>query len=111
MPIQLNEQNGGKLVKADNECFVTGFERLARQHGMAMFSMPFVLGFLMLTQIGCTSVMPQPSASFAIKVPAAWSASTGAVQTGTSSLAQWWLRFNDPLLGSLVARAIRPTPA
>ncbi len=107
MPIQLNEQSGGKLVKADYEYFVTEFERLARQHEMAMFSMPFVLGFLMLTQIGCTSVMPQPSVSFAIKVPAAWSASTGAVKTGTSSLAQWWLRFNDPLLGSLVARAMQ----
>lgn len=42
MPIQLNEQNGGKvltvhvsgkLVKADYEHFVPEFERLVRQHG------------------------------------------------------------------------------
>jgi MFS superfamily sulfate permease-like transporter len=42
MPIQLNEENGGKvlilhisgkLVKADYEHFVNEFERLIRQHG------------------------------------------------------------------------------
>jgi hypothetical protein len=42
MPIQLNEENGGKLLilrvsgklaKADYEHFVPEFERLARQHG------------------------------------------------------------------------------
>ena len=42
MPIQLNEENGGKilvvhvsgkLVKADYEHFVPEFERLAQQHG------------------------------------------------------------------------------
>ena len=42
MPIQLNEENGGKilvvhvsgkLVKADYEHFVPEFERLVRQHG------------------------------------------------------------------------------
>ena len=42
MPIQLNEENGGKvlvvhvsgkLVKADYEHFVPEFERLIRQHG------------------------------------------------------------------------------
>jgi len=42
MPIQLNEENGGKilvvhvsgkLAKADYEHFVPEFERLARQHG------------------------------------------------------------------------------
>ena len=42
MPIQLNEENGGKvlavhvdgkLVKADYELFVPEFERLVRQHG------------------------------------------------------------------------------
>ena len=42
MPIQLNEENGGKIVdvrvtgkldKADYESFVPAFERLARQHG------------------------------------------------------------------------------
>ena len=42
MPIQLNEENGGKLLgvhvsgklaKADYEQFVPEFERLVRQHG------------------------------------------------------------------------------
>jgi hypothetical protein len=56
MPIQLNEENGGKilavhvsrnLVKADYEHFVPEFERLAmvgekkRQQGMTTFCKPF----------------------------------------------------------------------
>jgi hypothetical protein len=33
MPIQLNEENGGKLATVDYERFVPEFERLVRQHG------------------------------------------------------------------------------
>ena len=32
MPIQLNEENNGKLVKDDYADFVSAFERLVRQH-------------------------------------------------------------------------------
>lgn len=51
MPIQLHEENGGRLInvqvsgkleKADYEQFVPEFERLARQHGMAIFCKPFL---------------------------------------------------------------------
>ena len=74
---------------------------------MAIFGMPFVLVFLMLAQIGCTPIINQPSASTGITVPTGWSVSDSTVTTGSSSLAQWWLRFNDPLLGSLVTRAMQ----
>jgi len=50
MTIQLNEEYGGKvlavhvsgkLAKSDYEQFVPEFERLVRQHGMAIFCKPF----------------------------------------------------------------------
>lgn len=39
-----------------------------------------------------------------ISVPASWS--TGAASAGASALAQWWWRFDDPLLAELVRRAL-----
>ncbi len=77
-----------------------------QQHQCARLGIRFVLGFLMLTQSGCLSVMPHASASGTVNVPTAWSAVDGFVKTGNSSLAQWWLRFDDPLLGRLVAQAL-----
>ena len=69
-----------------------------------MLSVP---GFILLTQIGCTSLMSRPATPAALAVPAAWSASVETTGTGDPSLARWWLRFNDPLLSSLVAQAMQ----
>ena len=69
--------------------------------------MLFVPGFILLTQIGCTSLMSRPATPAALAVPAAWSASVETTGTGDPSLARWWLRFNDPLLSSLVAQAMQ----
>jgi len=116
MPIKLSEENGskvpaihirGNMVKAGCEQFVPEFERVVKQRKMVMFNMPFVLGLLMLMQSGCASVTPQPAASVEINVPAVWSTSVGTLKTETSSLSEWWTRFNDPLLGSLVAQAMQ----
>ena len=63
-----------------------------------------VLGFFILAQSGCGSVLPKSAEPVALNVPAAWS--VGAEKTGNASLLQWWARFNDPLLGSLVFRAM-----
>ena len=63
-----------------------------------------VLGFFMLAQSGCGSVLPKSAEPVALNVPAAWS--IGPEKTGNASLLQWWARFNDPLLGSLVFRAM-----
>ena len=45
----------------------------------------------------------------AVEVPAAWSAAdvTANPNADATSLAQWWLRFDDPLLGRLVAQALQ----
>ena len=69
--------------------------------------MLFVPGFILLTQIGCTSLMSRPAIPAALAVPTAWSASVKTTGTGDPSLARWWLRFNDPLLSSLVAQAMQ----
>ncbi len=72
-----------------------------------MFNLLLVLGLLLLTQLGCGRLMSQPSTSIAINVPAAWSLAGSGKETSTSSLAEWWLRFNDPLLGDLVTEALK----
>ncbi len=47
-----------------------------------------------------------------IDIPAAWSAApatlpnTPKAAPGDAALSQWWLRFNDPLLTSLISRAL-----
>ncbi len=55
---------------------------------------------------GCASLPPPPAAAFA--VPPAWSVAVAGIDAtaGAASLAQWWLRFDDPLLASLVAQAL-----
>ncbi|HRF13747.1 MAG TPA: TolC family protein, partial [Candidatus Accumulibacter phosphatis] len=67
---------------------------------------PTLVGSLLLL-CACTSVPPQDSALLPFAVPNAWSSATEArVTNASSSLAQWWLRFDDPLLGSLVVQAL-----
>ncbi|MFH0782257.1 MAG: efflux transporter outer membrane subunit [Pseudomonadota bacterium] len=82
-------------------------QRDCMQKEMARLNLLLVLGLLMLTQIGCGKVMSQPPEANAINVPAAWSLAGSSKETGTSSLAEWWLRFNDPLLGALVTEALQ----
>jgi multidrug efflux system outer membrane protein len=66
-----------------------------------------VVGCLMLALNGCASVAPQRAAPIAVDVPADWSVANVSATTGASTLAQWWLRFDDPLLASLVAQALQ----
>jgi len=55
---------------------------------------------------GCVSLAPQGSALPQALVPAAWSGSASTPGPATS-LAQWWHRFNDPLLARLVTQALQ----
>jgi len=59
---------------------------------------------LVLTLYGCAAVPPPRSA--AVDVPAAWSMAGASATTGNPSLAQWWSRFDDPLLSRLVVQAL-----
>ncbi|MDP3230325.1 MAG: efflux transporter outer membrane subunit [Acidovorax sp.] len=65
---------------------------------------------LVLAVSGCASLEPRVGQLPAATVPAAWAA--GAAGTtgsdgGASSLAQWWQRFDEPLLTALVEQALR----
>ena len=59
---------------------------------------------LPLALAACASLAPPEVAPF--EVPTAWSAADGAAAAGNTSLADWWLRFDDPLLASLVGKAL-----
>ena len=116
MPIELHQGDGdrlrtrpvgGKPVETGRRTVAPELLGLVLPQAMAIFAMPLVLVLLMLAQIGCAPVRDQPSASTGITVPTGWSASDSTVKAGSSSLGQWWLRFNDPLLGSLVTRAMQ----
>jgi len=60
---------------------------------------------------GCASWLPRTDASPAMVVPTAWTATappaTSTAAATTQGLAQWWQKFNDPLLGSLVTQALQ----
>jgi NodT family efflux transporter outer membrane factor (OMF) lipoprotein len=58
------------------------------------------------TLCGCAS-MASPHIAPAVAVPATWSTAKVAEPAVASSLAQWWLRFDDPLLASLVTQALQ----
>ena len=66
---------------------------------------PTVLGGVLLAVCGCASVPPQRTAPY--DIPAAWSVAGVSATAGTASLAQWWLRFDDPLLARLVSQALQ----
>ncbi|MEO8527051.1 MAG: efflux transporter outer membrane subunit [Caldimonas sp.] len=56
---------------------------------------------------GCSSLGPREPGTAEVEVPASWSAGDGAAIAGATSLAQWWSRFDDPLLSSLIDDAMR----
>lgn len=62
---------------------------------------------LALWLAGCASLAPGDSALEPAGIPAAWSPNSVSAPGTTASLAQWWLRFHDPLLANLVADALQ----
>jgi len=69
---------------------------------------PIVVAALALQLAACASLAPADRADAGVQVPAAWSQPTGIAPNSHSaaSLAQWWTRFDDPLLSDLVSRAL-----
>ncbi|MBK8755291.1 MAG: efflux transporter outer membrane subunit [Candidatus Competibacteraceae bacterium] len=66
-----------------------------------------IVGCLTLALCGCAAIAPQPTAPVAVAVPTAWSTVVIAAPNGSSSLVQWWSRFNDPLLSNLMSQALQ----
>jgi outer membrane protein TolC len=62
---------------------------------------------LLLACAGCAIVPQESPSSLPFPVPSAWSGDTSiSSATDTRSLAQWWQRFDDPLLTRLVDEAL-----
>ncbi len=66
-----------------------------------------VVSLLVVTCSGCASVTAPVAPPAAVKIPVAWSAPDIASAGHGSSLAEWWLRFDDPLLAQLVSKALQ----
>jgi NodT family efflux transporter outer membrane factor (OMF) lipoprotein len=63
-------------------------------------------GLLLLS--GCALVNPShPPAPAALDIPLKWSVKDAVATDKATSLKEWWLRFEDPLLASLVERALQ----
>lgn len=61
-----------------------------------------------VTLAGCTSMSQRATTLPDIAVPATWTtAARAGAPSSIASLAQWWQRFNDPLLSTLVTQALQ----
>lgn len=61
----------------------------------------------------CAGVSPQSAPQPDLRLPTAWSLPLGAATPAgpVTPLAQWWLRFDDPLLSALIDEALRANPS
>jgi multidrug efflux system outer membrane protein len=66
-----------------------------------------VASVLMLALFGCASVNPPSAPSANVDVPSAWSDGNRASADGNPALAEWWVRFEDPLLARLIAQSLQ----
>src|SRR6185295_6445663 len=62
---------------------------------------------VLLALHGCASMTQQSATNVPFEVPANWSVADVSAQDGTASLAQWWQRFDDPLLAQLIDQAMQ----
>ena len=53
---------------------------------------------------------PAPASTTAVAVPAAWAEAASGATGPPTPLANWWRRYNDPLLVQLVDQALRANP-
>lgn len=66
---------------------------------------PLAVACLLLALSGCASVGPNATPPNPVAVPSAWSVTDATAPAGSASLAQWWLRFDDALLASLITQS------
>ena len=63
------------------------------------------IAVLGLAVSGCASMAPPGDPGLPFAVPSAWTNANGCA-AGGMPMAQWWQRFDDPLLSSLVSQAL-----
>ncbi len=66
-----------------------------------------VLGVMTMIACACAAVPPSHPTSRDVTIPDAWSVPGLTTESHISALAEWWTRFDDPLLTQLVADALR----
>lgn len=73
--------------------------------------MPVAAAGIALILSGCAAVVSQSTQPVQVQtpleIPSAWSATAQPPQATATSLAQWWSRFDDPLLTALVSRSLQ----
>jgi multidrug efflux system outer membrane protein len=69
--------------------------------------LPLLIGGLLLALCGCAVPGSRSAMPLDVDVPATWSVAGLAATQGASPLADWWLRFDDPLLAMLVTKALQ----
>jgi multidrug efflux system outer membrane protein len=62
---------------------------------------------LLLTLNGCVLINPNNPESAKVEVPTKWSDDDSVVASNSTSLKNWWQRFNDPLLVNLVQQSLQ----
>lgn len=68
---------------------------------------PLAAACLLLALSGCASVSPNATPPNPVAVPPAWSVTDAVAPAGNTSLVQWWLRFDDALLASLITQSLQ----
>jgi NodT family efflux transporter outer membrane factor (OMF) lipoprotein len=66
---------------------------------------PAALAGLVLVLVACAPMAPLVDPGLPFSVPPAWANANGSA-TGGLPMAQWWQRFDDPLLSNLVNQAL-----
>ena len=70
------------------------------------------LSFLCLTSLllalnGCALIKASHPEATTVEAPAKWSTDEAVAASSSTSLNNWWQRFNDPLLVSLVQQSLQ----
>jgi NodT family efflux transporter outer membrane factor (OMF) lipoprotein len=64
------------------------------------------VGVLVLSLCACASTTPQNGTLSGVDVPGEWSESPKSSASDVTSLVNWWNYFDDPLLSTLITRAL-----
>ena len=78
-----------------------------RDTAVGRFRIATVTTGLIVAVSGCAHLASPAAEPTTHDVPAAWSVASAAAAQGPASLAEWWSRFDDPLLSHLVDEALQ----
>lgn len=62
---------------------------------------------LLLLLNGCSSFKTKPDQVVSADIPSKWIADEAVSNTNATSLKEWWMRFDDPLLSNLIQQAMQ----